>query len=340
MRIAGLFAPGGALLLAAALCAGGAAAAEDDLPDLGEQVERMASEVALELQRVCPPASPADQAAFDRCRHSLFGDSALRRNLAPRLLWGRRHQDAAAALKDTNLTQFAPDVFAGLYVSLFMFSGEYSVEYVERERMYLIRLKSAFRNRLPPGQFPYPFWHDEAKWGVYQATNCILLWVNPKTARIVIGQFTERGEGSAVVATQPLSPKFDGSWMWMDREGRIQPRVTLFDGLFRQDNPYLPKLDFAYRTLALRMRDAQCENCHMPNNPLPMRRLVIMHTPAHASGEIGRLMKAVREDRMPLDETGIEQPLEPALKRALLESGGAFEALVKAAKDWEAAQRD
>jgi len=340
MRIAGLFAPAGAFLLAAALFAGGAAAAEDDLPDLGEEVERMASEVALELQRVCPPASPADQAAFDRCRHSLFGDSALRRSLAPRLLWGRRHQDAVASLKDTNLTQFAPDVFAGLYVSLFMFSGEHSVEYVERERMYLIRLKSAFRNRLPPGQFPYPFWHDEAKWGVYQATNCILLWVNPKTARIVIGQFTERGEGSAVVATQPLSPKFDGNWMWMDRQGRIQPRVTLFDGLFRQDNPYLPKLDFTYRTLALRMRDAQCENCHMPNNPLPMRRLVIMHTPAHASGEIGRLMKAVREDRMPLDETGIEQPLEPALKRALLESGSAFEALVKAAKEWEAAQRD
>src|SRR2546426_6929145 len=85
MRIAGLFAPGGALLLAAALFAGGAAAAEDDLPDLGEEVERMASEVALELQRVCPPASPADQAAFDRCRRSLFGDSALRRSLAPRL---------------------------------------------------------------------------------------------------------------------------------------------------------------------------------------------------------------------------------------------------------------
>jgi len=28
------------------------------------------------------------------------------------------------------------------------------------------------------------------------------------------------------------------------------------------------------------------------------------------------------------------------MKRALLESGSAFEALVKAAKDWEAAQRD
>jgi hypothetical protein len=128
--------------------------------------------------------------------------------------------------------------------------------------------------------------------------------------------------------------------MWMDKEGRIQPRVTLFDGLFRQDNPYLAELDSTYRTMALRMRDAQCDNCHVPNNPMPMRRLVLLHTPAHAAGEIARLMKAVRADKMPLDDTGAEQPLEPALKRALLESGAAFEELVKAAKDWEAAHRD
>ena len=299
----------------------------------------MASEVALELQRVCPPASPSDQVAFDKCRRSLFGDSALRRSLAPRLLWGRRHQDAGAMLKDTNLTQFAPDVIAGLYLSLFMFSGEHTLEYVDRERMYLIRLQAGFRNRLAPGQFPYPFWHDEAKWGVYQAANLVLLWVDPKAAKIVIGQFTERGSGSAVVSTEPVKPKFDGKWMWVDKDGRIQPQVTLFDGLFRDDNPYLSKLDGAYRTLALRMRDAQCETCHMPHNPTSMRRLVLMHTPAHAAGEIARMMKAVREDRMPLDETGVEQPLNPALKRALLDSGAEFEALVRAAKGWEAARR-
>ena len=167
---------GGALLLAAFLAAD-AADIDDDLPDLADQIARMASEVALELQQVCPPASPSDQAAFDRCRRSLFGDSALRRSLAPRLLWGRRNQDAGAALKNTNLTQFAPDVIAGLYLSLFMYSGEYSTEYVERERLYLIRLRAGFRNLLPPGQFPYPFWHEEAKWGVYQAANSVLLWV-------------------------------------------------------------------------------------------------------------------------------------------------------------------
>src|SRR6476646_9165332 len=201
---------GTAGLLATAIVAAGAAPVDDDLPDLGEQIEIMASRVALDLQAVCPPASPSDQAAFDRCRANLFGDSELRRNLAPRLLWGRRNQDAGAALKDTNLTQFAPDVIAGLYLPLFMFSGEYSTESVERERLYMIRLRAGFRNLLPPGEFPYPFWHLEAKWGVYQATNSILLWVNPKTAKIVIGQFTERGSASSIVSTQPISPKFDG----------------------------------------------------------------------------------------------------------------------------------
>jgi hypothetical protein len=67
-----------------------------------------------------------------------------------------------------------------------------------------------------------------------------------------------------------------------------------------------------------------------------MKRLVLLQTPAHAAGEIERLMKAVREDKMPRDEVGIEQPLDAKLKSALLESGGVFETLVQAAKDWEA----
>ena len=92
----------GALLLTAFLAAD-AAELDDDLPDRADQIAQMASDVALELQQVCPPAAPSDQAAFDRCRRSLFGDSTLRRSLAPRLLWGRRNQNAGAALEDTNL---------------------------------------------------------------------------------------------------------------------------------------------------------------------------------------------------------------------------------------------
>src|SRR5207247_9940481 len=123
---------------------------------------------------------------------------------------------------------------------------------------------------------------------------------------------------------------------WTDAEGHTQPQVTLFDGLFRADNPHIKQLEAAYRTLALRMRDAQCDSCHVPNNPHGMKRIVLLQTPAHAAGEIQRLIKAVREDRMPLDETGIEQPLDAKLKAALLENGGAFETLLRSAKEREA----
>jgi hypothetical protein len=317
-----------------------AAPAAGDPFESRAQVEKLAAELAGELARLCPPAQPSDQAAFDRCRQSLFQDSLLKRSLMPYALWGRPNKDPGARLKDTILTQFAPDVLTGLYLPLFMFNGRHTMEYDARESLFLVRLETAFRNRLAPGQFPYPFWHNEAKWNTYQGANSILLWLDPRTAKVKVAQFTDRGATPPVVGSAPLpQPQFDGKWMWTDGEGRTQPQVTLFDGLFRADNPYLPKLDAAYRSLALRMRDAQCDSCHVPNNPDNMKRIVLLQTPAHAAGEIQRLMKAVREDKMPRDEVGIEQPLEAKLKSALLESGGAFETLVRAAKDWESKGR-
>ncbi|HMH16733.1 MAG TPA: hypothetical protein VK572_01165 [Burkholderiales bacterium] len=311
-------------------------AADNEPLDLRPQIERFAADLAADLARLCPPAQPGDQAAFDRCRQGLFQDSMLRRDLAPRLLWGRVHKDAGTSLKETTLTQFAPDVLAGLYLPLFMFNGRHTVEYDAREGLFLVRMETAFRNRLAPGQFPYPFWHDDAKWNTYQKANSVLFWIDPKTIKVKIAQFTDRGATPSVVSSGPVQQaKFDDKWMWTDAAGRVQPQVTLFDGLFRAENPYLPKLDTAYKTFALRMRDAQCDSCHVPSNPDKMKRLVLLQTPAHAAGEIERLMKAVRDDKMPLDDMGIEQPLEPKLKSALLESGGAFETLVRAAKDWE-----
>jgi hypothetical protein len=328
-----------AVLLLAVLCATAHAADNEPLA-LRAQIERFAADLAAELSRLCPPANPGDQAAFDRCRQGLFQDSTFKRNLAPRVLWGRVHKDTGTSLRETTLSQFAPDVLAGLYLPLFMFNGRHSVEYDARESFFLVRMETAFRNRLAPGQFPYPFWHDDAKWNTYQGANSILLWIDPKTARIKIAQFTDRGATPSLVSSGPvLQPKFDGKWLWTDAAGRVQPQVTLFDGLFRAENPYLPRLDTAYKAFALKMRDAQCDSCHVPNNPDGMKRLVLLQTPAHAAGEIERLMKAVREDKMPRDEVGIERPLEAKLKSALLESGGAFETLVRAAKDWESKGR-
>jgi hypothetical protein len=300
--------------------------------------EQAADAIARELAQRCPVAEPADQTAFDVCRESLYGGSALRQSLAPIVLWGRQ-RDPKATLKDTSLTQFAPDVLAGLYLPLFMFNGQHEVRFVESEGLYLIRLQAAFRNRLAPGQFPYPFWHDANKWSMYQRANEVLLWWDPAKARVKVAQFGVLGAHAPLVALDAVTPPaFDGAWMWTDDTGHTQPKVTVFDGLFKHDNPYVQPIDTAYKALASRLREGQCSECHVPSNPDHSKRLVLLQTPAHAGAEIKRLLKAVREDRMPRDETGIEQPLAAPLKAALLRDAEAFDALYDAAKRWEASR--
>ncbi len=74
--------------------------------------------------------------------------------------------------------------------------------------------------------------------------------------------------------------------MWTDASGKLQPQVTLFDGLFSDANSYKAKLDTAYRDLALEMRAGQCSSCHLLNKPAATVRLVLLKSPAHAACEI------------------------------------------------------
>ena len=301
-------------------------------------VKAWAVETAKELARICPMGDPADQAAMEACKQHMYRDSALRKALAPITLWGRQSKDPKKPLRETNLTQFSPDVLAGLYMPLFMFNGTSKVAWSESEKLYRVELGVAFRNRLLPGEFPYPFWHDDEKWATYQSANAMLLWIAPKSHEVRVAQFSTRGTPDGSVVIVPVEQAaFDGKWMWTDENGVTQPKVTLFDGLYRADNPYIGKLDASYKLLALSLRDGNCSVCHAPNNPSKMKRLVLLQTPAHAAGEIKRLIKAVEGDRMPLDPaTGIGKPLASGVKAELLERATAFDALVEQAKAWEA----
>lgn len=302
------------------------------------QARQVAAALAAELSSRCPLADPGSTSAFDACRQALFGPSTMRSQLSANVLWGRQRV-ATARLADTSLTQFAPDVLTGMYLPLFMFNGEHKVEWVESEKLARIRLRTAFRNRLQPGQFPYPFWHEAEKWSMYQGANEVLLWWHPGRARVTAAQFTVHGEQAPLARSEPVpAHSFDGTWMWADAQGKAQPKVTLFDGLFQADNPYMASLDGAYKKLALRLRDGQCDSCHVPDNPHKTKRLVLLQTPAHAAGEIRRVLKSLQTDRMPIDETGIEASLPPKVKQALLDDGEAFAKLVDAAKAWEAAR--
>jgi hypothetical protein len=300
------------------------------------RVERLVATIAQEAATLCPLSDPGDQEALDRCRSALFKDSYFKRSLARIVLWGRPSPVPGVRLKDTTLTQFGAEVLSGLYLPMFMFNGRYQVAYDTTEGRYRARVEGLFRNNLLPGQYPYPFWHDATKWNDYQRANGITLWIDPYTSKIVVGQFSRQGGADPRLSTASRTPPvFDGKWMWVDDKGEPQPKPTLFVGLFREDNPHLDQLQTTYKDLALAMRNATCNNCHAPDNPEKMKRLVLFQTPAHAAGEISRVMAAVQSNRMPLDEIGIEKELDAATKAVLLKYGAAFESTVKAAYAWE-----
>lgn len=328
-----------ALGVLASLAAPGArqAQAAEPAPDRAP-VEQVARLLAAELAQSCPLAEAGDEAALADCRTAMYGDSQLRRQMNGIVLWGRQ-TDPKRTLKDTNLTQFAPDVLTGMYLPLFMFNGDYTVQWHEGESLYQIRLRTAFRNALAPGHFPYPFWHEAQKWEMYENANEVILWWDAGATRVKAAQFTVHGANPPLRAvTKVKPPAFDGQWRWADGLGRTQPAVSAFVGLLRRDNPYLLEVETAYRNFALRLREGQCMDCHVPNNPDHMKKLVLLQTPVHAAAEIKRVLKSVLEDRMPRDDAGIEQPLDPRAKAALLAEGAAFDRVLDQARQWDASR--
>jgi hypothetical protein len=299
-------------------------------------IEATVRHLAQELSAVCPIADPADQTALEDCRRALFsGGSLLRRSLGHILLWGR--PKPGESLKNTTLTQFAPEAWTGLYAPLFMFDGTWRLDYDEGEGLYRARLGALFRNALDPGQYPYPFWHDARKWNDYQSANTLILWIAPPSGTIVVGQFTNDGQRDPGLKSAPVARRpFDGQWMWTDATGTAQPAPTLFRGLFSEENPHLRELEPAYRDLANAMRTGHCNSCHVPNNPGRMNRLVLLQTPVHAASEIKRIMRSVRDNEMPVDDTLLYHDIDPDTRAALLDYGGVFEDLIDAARAWEA----
>jgi len=298
-------------------------------PDL--PIHGLAKSLATELANICPLVEADDQRAFDTCRQSLFRSKSL--PLAKVVLWGTEQK--GKLVKHMELTEFDSEMWSGLYLSLWMFTGKWQIAYDETENQNVILLQTKFRNRLDPGQYPYPFWHSTAKWNDWQNATALKVHLDPSGERVFALLRSKSGE--RVAGNYPdIAPRaFDGQWRWPGADGVLEPRVTLFEGLYRKDNPYLLDLERSYQDFANEMRRSTCIGCHVPNNPTKMRRLVLLQTPAHAAAEIERVIKAVQENKMPYEEWGDPAYLDPVLRAALLQYATRFQAVVLQVKAWE-----
>ncbi|OQW54367.1 MAG: hypothetical protein A4S14_15455 [Proteobacteria bacterium SG_bin9] len=282
-------------------------------------------------------AQDSEQQAYTACRTALFSDASFHRLFAPVLRWGG---DAAGkSISELSLTQFDPRIFAGLYLPLFKTTGRLIAEFDEVEKRTVLKLQVRFRNQLDIGQYPYPFWHSPAKWSAYEAANQLLFYVNDSGLIDVVlrsPQGTEKG----LPAVKPVAPPaFDGKWSWSNGEDQPQPATSWFGGLLRAENPHLDRVVETYRQFANSLRASDCTTCHVPSNPAFSKRLVLLQTPAHAAGEIRRVLAAVRDSKMPVDDLGEPRHLSDALKSVLLREGQSFSDTIDAALAWER-QRD
>ncbi len=294
-------------------------------------------EIVLELAAACPVRPVDDRAAYEACQKTLFGDSKFRSALKNVVLWGRAPGgNINSKLSAFRSTQFGPDVFTGAYAPMWMVRGDYELEFDTNNGVMRAFVPAGFRNELPTGSYPYPFWHDAKKWTDYEDANTLVFWLDASSLKISQITFMKRDNAAKVAAsTRRHMPTFDGKWMWVDAKGQTQPAPTLFAGLFAPQNPHLRSLDETYRAFALTMRDADCNSCHVPNNPDKMRRLVLLQTPLHAASEVERVIRSVKSDRMPLDESGVAKDLPAPIKTKLLAHAEAFAKDVRAAKKWE-----
>lgn len=300
----------------------------------GFDVNKYAAEIAASLAKACPMAAPGDVAAHEACRKAI-GQGAEANMRGYNFLFGGQ-QPTKFWLKDKKTSVFRGDLFQDLYMSLYMFTGEVAVQDAP-DGLKTIRIQAYFRNELPPGRYPYPFWHSDAKWQAYEKSNELRFRMS-KEGRVVFAYRADSGSEANRGAYAPVVHKpFLGEWMWRDDKGGAQPVATLFSEFYSPDNPGLAALDDSYRRMAIAFRNADCTVCHQPEGHRKMNKLTLLQTPLHAATHIDAVLDEIRTGKMPVDDYDDPKKLDPALKAELLDSGEAFKRLIDTADAWERA---
>ncbi|NJR65033.1 MAG: hypothetical protein HC772_06470 [Leptolyngbyaceae cyanobacterium CRU_2_3] len=213
------------------------------------------------------------------------------------VLWGTQPKVGDFNLKtNRSTTKFHPLVMWRVYLSVFMFTGDYKIEQVGNQAsgyQTVIHLPYQYRNKLDMGEYPYPYWHSKKKWDAFQYSPEVNVIVEQgKVAGLI--RAAERDRSRPYV-----NHEWDGRWHWTGAAGEQEPRVTLYKYLFSESNPYVAQLDTAYRTLDTESRKYSCQTCHNPGNPSLMAPLGIMEYPNQALSIRHRIVKVMEANRMP-----------------------------------------
>lgn len=285
-----------ASILTCSLFVGGAARSSDLLPAPVAKLESAAmqktpiEQLALLLPKLAPQAAKNDSAARDLAAKALR-ECNLFDTLAPGLVsWGQ-YQGKSYDPAQNPVTDLNGMVWRTMYLSLFMFPGEYSIKKVEKYEVLSVAVE--FRHDLGDGAYPYPFWHKAGKWDAYQKVTHIE-FVFEKGMMVAVYRGAQKDE------TRPTKARtFDGKWTWQDNAGHEQPAAALYDYLLSPDNPHRKDLDSAYRAFALEARNTSCMECHAPDNTSKMDRLSILNLPAMALSHRHEVISELNENAMP-----------------------------------------
>lgn len=305
-------------------------AANAEQPDtpLADRAEALAKSLAT----ACPMTHYDNEAAFEACTTAL---RTMPLPLEPEIAWGGDQPDKQ--IKKKGLTHFNAQVFQTMYLPLYSFTGRWSLGEDAHSHAPIVRLEAYFRNMLPAGDYPYPFWHSADKWNAYEASNEIRFYLDAKGLAFIATRGAAGSDERRGAYVHAVTPAFDGAWQWRDANGSPQPHVSLFGARYSQANPNLADLDKTYRSFALRIRDESCLDCHTPANKAGADRIVLLQTPRHAAGEIENVIKAIRNEAMPEDDIGLRKDIPPEHRAAVLDAAVTFRDELALADKWEAA---
>ena len=257
---------------------------------------QLAEAMAQTLVQGCPMADPGDETARSACAVAMTDSTLLRDQMAAKFLWGQ--QQAADDYRiDDHMTRFHPLVWRRIYLSVYMFPGEYTVD--KQGDFTLLRMKPAFRSRLDMGSYPYPFWHRAGKWAAYFLQKELIFFI--KDGKILAARRSFEGT-EGLLAQPPVRPEvvheWGGQWTW-SLGGEEYPKAVLYTWLLSKDNPHREELEESYRDLEHEMRKTSCFMCHQPDNPTVMPELELFSYPNQALSGRHRIVKSLEDNTMP-----------------------------------------